>query len=300
MRRPLGEQRRCDGLSTARRNALPVDVERDGLAKGDVFVCHCCLSEDPVSAGLKCSPRPTGIGRRKRHVSATSWSRRKASACFRPPWKRSAPFSTHDIIAMCASERRAQATCGSIGTTGRPGRLSGSGKSCLPVFTICRGGVMSSIRLVLTHITIAAVTIYLHRHQAHRALELHPARQPLLSLLAVADDRHGHAGVGCDSPQAPRQMRDRRRSAQPAGLRHSQSAAGKVRSSIARSRRTARPWSVTARARRTTGSSATSTAVHACAASSLMLIVDFALFGFIGITVWAVQMIWIPLWRPAS
>src|SRR5258706_9819176 len=29
--------------------------------------------------------------------------------------------------------------------------------------------------LVLTHITIAAVTIYLHRHSAHRALDLHPA-----------------------------------------------------------------------------------------------------------------------------
>ncbi len=28
--------------------------------------------------------------------------------------------------------------------------------------------------LVLTHITIAAVTIFLHRHQAHRALDLHP------------------------------------------------------------------------------------------------------------------------------
>jgi stearoyl-CoA desaturase (delta-9 desaturase) len=28
--------------------------------------------------------------------------------------------------------------------------------------------------LVVTHITIAGVTIYLHRHQAHRALELHP------------------------------------------------------------------------------------------------------------------------------
>ncbi|MGZ5148299.1 MAG: DesA family fatty acid desaturase, partial [Burkholderiales bacterium] len=28
---------------------------------------------------------------------------------------------------------------------------------------------------------------------------------------------------------------------------------------------------------------------------SLMLIIDFALFGFIGITIWAVQMIWIPL-----
>jgi len=29
--------------------------------------------------------------------------------------------------------------------------------------------------LVLTHITIVAVTIFLHRHQAHRALDLHPA-----------------------------------------------------------------------------------------------------------------------------
>src|SRR5919107_943255 len=28
--------------------------------------------------------------------------------------------------------------------------------------------------LVVTHITIAAVTIFLHRHQAHRALDLHP------------------------------------------------------------------------------------------------------------------------------
>lgn len=28
--------------------------------------------------------------------------------------------------------------------------------------------------LILTHITIASVTIFLHRHQAHRALELHP------------------------------------------------------------------------------------------------------------------------------
>lgn len=28
--------------------------------------------------------------------------------------------------------------------------------------------------LLLTHVTIASVTIYLHRHQAHRALELHP------------------------------------------------------------------------------------------------------------------------------
>jgi stearoyl-CoA desaturase (Delta-9 desaturase) len=30
------------------------------------------------------------------------------------------------------------------------------------------------VTLLLTHITIAAVTIFLHRHQAHRALDLHP------------------------------------------------------------------------------------------------------------------------------
>lgn len=29
------------------------------------------------------------------------------------------------------------------------------------------------VTLILTHITIASVTIFLHRHQAHRALELH-------------------------------------------------------------------------------------------------------------------------------
>ena len=30
------------------------------------------------------------------------------------------------------------------------------------------------VTLVMTHITIASVTIYLHRHSAHRALDLHP------------------------------------------------------------------------------------------------------------------------------
>ena len=31
-----------------------------------------------------------------------------------------------------------------------------------------------AVTLGLTHITIAAVTIYLHRHQAHRSMDLHP------------------------------------------------------------------------------------------------------------------------------
>ena len=31
------------------------------------------------------------------------------------------------------------------------------------------------ITLALTHVTIVSVTVYLHRHSAHRALDLHPA-----------------------------------------------------------------------------------------------------------------------------
>ena len=74
--------------------------------------------------------------------------------------------------------------------------------------------------LVTTHITIAAVTIFLHRAQAHRALDLHADPVALLPLLALADHRHGDQGVGRDPPQAPRQVRDRRRPAQPADARH--------------------------------------------------------------------------------
>ncbi|MDH3673775.1 MAG: acyl-CoA desaturase, partial [Gammaproteobacteria bacterium] len=31
------------------------------------------------------------------------------------------------------------------------------------------------VAFALTHVTIVAVTVYLHRHQAHLALDLHPA-----------------------------------------------------------------------------------------------------------------------------
>jgi stearoyl-CoA desaturase (Delta-9 desaturase) len=38
------------------------------------------------------------------------------------------------------------------------------------------------VALVLTHITIVAVTVFLHRHQTHRALDLHPAASHLFRL----------------------------------------------------------------------------------------------------------------------
>ena len=41
------------------------------------------------------------------------------------------------------------------------------------VFDLSWGGYVV-VALLLTHVTIASVTIFLHRHQAHRALDLHP------------------------------------------------------------------------------------------------------------------------------
>lgn len=43
----------------------------------------------------------------------------------------------------------------------------------LPIFSFPWWGY-ALVTLALTHVTIVSVTIYLHRHQAHRALDLHP------------------------------------------------------------------------------------------------------------------------------
>jgi stearoyl-CoA desaturase (delta-9 desaturase) len=68
------------------------------------------------------------------------------------------------------------------------------------------------VALVLTHLTIAAVTIYLHRHQTHRALDLHPAishwfrfwlwlTTGMVTKEWVAVHRKHHAK--CETPQDP-------------------------------------------------------------------------------------------------
>ena len=68
--------------------------------------------------------------------------------------------------------------------------------------------------LLLTHVTIVSVTVCLHRYSAHRALELHPALKHffrfwlwLTTAMNTRVDRH--------PPQAPRQMRNPGRPAQP-------------------------------------------------------------------------------------
>jgi len=68
------------------------------------------------------------------------------------------------------------------------------------------------VALVLTHVTIASVTIFLHRHQAHHALDLHPAVSHFFRLWLwlttgmltkewAAVHRKHHAK--CDTPEDP-------------------------------------------------------------------------------------------------
>ena len=79
-------------------------------------------------------------------------------------------------------------------------------------------------------------------------LEAACAAQPFLPLLAMADHRHGHQGVGGDPPQAPREVRDRGGPAQPADAGPAK-VLWEGRSSTAPRRRMSRRCSATATAR---------------------------------------------------
>ncbi|MFQ5993713.1 MAG: fatty acid desaturase [Acidiferrobacterales bacterium] len=72
--------------------------------------------------------------------------------------------------------------------------------------------------LTLTHITIASITIFLHRHQSHKALDLHPVASHFFRFWLwlttgtitkqwVAVHRKHHANVeGPDDPHSPQQV----------------------------------------------------------------------------------------------
>jgi stearoyl-CoA desaturase (delta-9 desaturase) len=114
------------------------------------------------------------------------------------------------------------------------------------------------LALAMTHITIASVTIYLHRHQAHRALDLHAIPSHFFRLWLwlttgmvtkqwAAIHRKHHAK--CEQAEDPH-------SPQVYGIKKVSS---KVLSFIALKPKIRKPWHVMAMARRTTGWSATST-----------------------------------------
>ena len=150
------------------------------------------------------------------------------------------------------------------------------------------------VAIALTHVTIAAVTIFLHRSQAHRGLDLHPVvshffrfwlwlTTGMVTKEWVAIHRKHHAKVETvDDPHSP----------QTRGI-------GKVLlqgSELYRDE--AKNTETLARYGHGTPDDWVERNVYAkllWQGIALMFIVDFVLFGSVGVTIWAVQMIWIPI-----
>ena len=148
--------------------------------------------------------------------------------------------------------------------------------------------------LIVTHITIAAVTIYLHRHQAHRALDLHAIPSHFfrfwlwLTTGQVTKEwasihRKHHAK--CDTeedPHSPVTRGIKKVFFEGAELYRAESknletmakyGHGTPDDWIERNLYTKYSWFGVV----------------------LQLVLNFALFGVIGITIWAIQMMWIPV-----
>ena len=149
--------------------------------------------------------------------------------------------------------------------------------------------------LALTHVTIAAVTIFLHRAQAHRALDLHPAVSHFFRLWLwlttgmvtaewVAIHRRHHAR--CETPDDPH-------SPQVLGL-------SKVLWEGAELyRKAAADQALIERYSHGTPDDWLERNVYGrlrWQGPAIMLITDFVLFGVAGVAIWAIQMIWIPFW----
>jgi stearoyl-CoA desaturase (delta-9 desaturase) len=148
--------------------------------------------------------------------------------------------------------------------------------------------------LIVTHITIASVTIFLHRHQAHRALELHPLVSHFFRFWLwlttgmrtkawVAIHRKHHAK--CETPADPH-------SPQVLGIKKVLWQGAELYRLAAQDSDTLEKYG------RGTPDDWLERHVyrHSLAGVALMALLDFALFGAAGITIWAVQMVWIPFW----
>jgi len=150
------------------------------------------------------------------------------------------------------------------------------------------------VALILTHITIAAVTIYLHRHQAHRALDIHPVishffrfwlwlTTGMVTKEWAAIHRKHHAKVETpDDPHSPRQFGIRKVMWQGAELYRKESKNLETMEKYGHG--TPDDWLERNLYTR-----------HSGKGIALMFAIDVALFGPIGITIWATQMIWIPI-----
>jgi stearoyl-CoA desaturase (delta-9 desaturase) len=162
-------------------------------------------------------------------------------------------------------------------------------------FSGFNGWEIVAFTLVTTHITIAAVTIFLHRAQAHRALDLHAIPSHffrfwlwlgtgMVTKEFVAIHRKHHAKVETDEdPHSPQTRGLKKLLLEGVELYRAESrnketmvkyGHGTPDDWIERNLYTRFSWQ----------------------GVGVMLVIDLFLFGAIGATVWAVQMAWIPFW----
>ena len=150
------------------------------------------------------------------------------------------------------------------------------------------------VALVFTHITIAAVTIFLHRCQAHRALELNPLISHFFRAWLwltsgmntrewTAVHRKHHAAVETEEdPHSPQVHGIRKVMLKGAEL-YKENAANRA---LLEQYGFGTPDDWIERHLYTP---------HSFLGIALMFVVNVVVFGPIGITIWAVQMMWIPI-----
>jgi stearoyl-CoA desaturase (Delta-9 desaturase) len=150
------------------------------------------------------------------------------------------------------------------------------------------------VTLALTHVTIASVTIYLHRSQAHRGVDLHPAvshffrfwlwlTTGMITKEWVAIHRKHHAKVEtAEDPHSPQTRGIRNVLLQGSEMYRAES---KVQETLDRyGHGTPDDW-----VERNVYSRWLWQGV------GLMMAINLILFGPIGLTIWAIQMLWIPI-----
>ena len=151
------------------------------------------------------------------------------------------------------------------------------------------------VTLLMTHVTIVSVTIYLHRYSAHRALELNGALKHFfrfwLWLTTAQNTRewtavHRKHHAKCETPDDPHSPVHK-------GLSTVLRKGAELYREEARNPETLRIY----------GKNCPDDWVERNVYSRyklggivLMAVLDLLLFGTIGITIWAVQMMWIPFW----
>ncbi|MHC8441045.1 MAG: DesA family fatty acid desaturase [Candidatus Eutrophobiaceae bacterium] len=147
--------------------------------------------------------------------------------------------------------------------------------------------------LLVTHITIVAVTVYLHRCQAHRSVDLHPIIAHFFRFWLwlttgmgtkdwVSIHRKHHAKVETkDDPHSPLYHGSSKVLWEGAELYRQESANAQTIEDYGHQ----------------TPDDFIERHIYSCRPNcgiSLMLAFNVSLFGFMGVTIWAVQMAWIP------